>query len=612
MAEAVGLGASILTLVSFGINVIKTLRSFSGSYSCAEQRITDLSNDVTLTVSLLTELSTTVTQYETEFKITAHNFQATKEGCERNFGRLEKALREARGEKIRFVNFGGGKVIGDVDGKGKGSERKMTTWDRLKFAIGGEEEMRDLLRSIETAKSNLALLLDWVKLFILRELSKKHLLDEDQAGDLKLLVMHLPMLLKSLKGAGLVPSEPKKKQPDVNEEVNPETDVGMANETAKGEMNTVADKFIDENDTAKINIAIVSTPEKDIQSAPLKGTRAAILEPLTPLLNGKSEDVHIPSNPGLEHRRSLDNHSFYEGWVLEHKVKTAKPDSMMLVCGLKIKIFSKEYKRHKYTMSALSKDKSRLEKYILRGKRDRKDVGQEPSAFDDEMLASMPKEAQKEIRSLLRDRNGRAGPYGWKMVALDSTFGKEDRYFWKRLLSKPTKWLVVLRGGVIEKDKDEIEDLPDRFSTPWNVSDLSLSLVDDFYSVTDSSSATGRNRYKMGRPNGRIGTIRMPGIPGELRARDSGYRTVDPNAYGGAVGGRKRHWGEGDLGESENDEHDDETPSEASRHRRRDALREERSIGSRGNEDGVKDVALGDGEAELLMDELLANFTAED
>lgn len=169
MAEEVGLSAPILSLVSFGISVTKTLRSFSGSYTCAEQRIQDLSNDVTLTVSLLTELSTTVNRYETEFKITAHNFQATKEGCERNFERLDKALREARGEK----NLVGVKVIGDGKGNGFGGEKKMTTWDRLTFALGGEEEMWDLLRSIETAKTNLALLLDWVKLFILRELSKK-------------------------------------------------------------------------------------------------------------------------------------------------------------------------------------------------------------------------------------------------------------------------------------------------------------------------------------------------------------------------------------------------------------------------------------------------------
>jgi len=37
----------------------------------------------------------------------------------------------------------------------------------------------------------------------------RHLLDEDQAGDLKLLVRHLPSLLESLRGAGLVGVNPR-------------------------------------------------------------------------------------------------------------------------------------------------------------------------------------------------------------------------------------------------------------------------------------------------------------------------------------------------------------------------------------------------------------------
>lgn len=54
----------------------------------------------------------------------------------------------------------------------KGKER-IQSWDRLKSALGGEEEVQELLRSVETGKSNVALLLDWVKLFILSDLSKK-------------------------------------------------------------------------------------------------------------------------------------------------------------------------------------------------------------------------------------------------------------------------------------------------------------------------------------------------------------------------------------------------------------------------------------------------------
>lgn len=285
---------------------------------------------------------------------------------------------------------------------------------------------------------------------------------------------------------------------------------------------------------------------------------------------------------------------------------------MILVCGLKFRIFSGDYKRHKYTISALSKDKSALEKWILSGIRNGKAVGKENSTIDDATLASMPKEAQKEIWSLLRDRNRREGPYGWKLVALDSTFGMEDRYFWKRILSKPTKWLVVLKGGLVEEDKDGNEDLPDGFSTSWSVSHLSPSLVDDGCSTTGSSPTSGRNQYEMVRSNASIGRISMPEIPCKHRNRDIGYRTVDPTTYGGSVAGPKRHRGEGHLDDSEDDDHDVETPSEVLRHRRCDALREGRPSSSRGDEDGLDDVVLGDSDAELLMDEFLANFTAED
>lgn len=142
-------------------------------------------------------------------------------------------------------------------------------------------------------------------LFVETDYLRRHLLNEDQAEDLKVLVMHLPMLLKSLKSAGLVPSEPKKKQPAVNGGVNPEIDVGATKEKAKRDVKIATDGVIDENYTAKMDVAAVSTPEKGIWSVPLKETRTAIVEPLTPLPNGQSEDPHTPSNPDLEYRQVI-------------------------------------------------------------------------------------------------------------------------------------------------------------------------------------------------------------------------------------------------------------------------------------------------------------------
>lgn len=56
---------------------------------------------------------------------------------------------------------------------GKMKDKKMNAWARLSFALGGEDEMGALPLDVLVAKWNLALLLDWIKLFILKELSNR-------------------------------------------------------------------------------------------------------------------------------------------------------------------------------------------------------------------------------------------------------------------------------------------------------------------------------------------------------------------------------------------------------------------------------------------------------
>lgn len=172
MAEAIGLGASILGIAGAGISVVQTLRKFVGSFTAADQRIRDLYSDVQLTADILKDLGELVQKYEKEYKISSGNFRAVNEACERNFERLEKALGVAVSQERRELKL-------KIDGLGKPdpkhAQRKgsLSAWEKLKFALGGEEELDNLLVSIETAKSNLLLLLDWLNLFVLRHMSKK-------------------------------------------------------------------------------------------------------------------------------------------------------------------------------------------------------------------------------------------------------------------------------------------------------------------------------------------------------------------------------------------------------------------------------------------------------
>jgi hypothetical protein len=173
MAEAIGLGASILSIAAFGATVVTTLRIFATSYSSADQKIKDLSGDVALTASILTDLGNTVKEYEVEFRLKADNFSRAEAACERNFETLRKALREARKNDSP-------KQANERDIKNTDSDKKlpkkqdgMRAWDKLKFALGGEEHLKELVFSIETTKSNLQLLLDSVNLLVLKKLSKK-------------------------------------------------------------------------------------------------------------------------------------------------------------------------------------------------------------------------------------------------------------------------------------------------------------------------------------------------------------------------------------------------------------------------------------------------------
>lgn len=166
MAEAIGLGASILGIAAFGATVVTTLRKFGGSYTTADEKLAVLSANVSLTASILTELGNTIKEYEKDLHLTAHNFVRVKAACERDFQRLHSALRRAKkGED-------GVEVTTSATGKKRITE-KLSPWEKLKFSLGGEDELRELITSLETAKSNLQLLLDSVNLVILKKLNQK-------------------------------------------------------------------------------------------------------------------------------------------------------------------------------------------------------------------------------------------------------------------------------------------------------------------------------------------------------------------------------------------------------------------------------------------------------
>jgi hypothetical protein len=161
MAEAViGLGASIAGLATFAAQIVTALRTYASSYARAEQKINDLSSDLALISSILTDLGTSISKYELKFHITAKNFVEVKKTCERNFERLNEALKEVKKRDVE-----------EEEGMGrKGKKKALGAWEKLMFALGGEKELMEFVISIESSKSTLQLLLESFKLFILLRL----------------------------------------------------------------------------------------------------------------------------------------------------------------------------------------------------------------------------------------------------------------------------------------------------------------------------------------------------------------------------------------------------------------------------------------------------------
>ncbi|KAH8596242.1 hypothetical protein B0O99DRAFT_126057 [Bisporella sp. PMI_857] len=140
MAELIGLGASVLSIAALGASIVTRLRTFSSSYSGADQNIADLTADIALTASILTEIGHTFEEYEKEFHLKADNFVRAKATCEKNFERLEKALRQARKSEIADFTILGKKLL-------TGQQQPMRPWEKLKYALGGDQELKELVMS---------------------------------------------------------------------------------------------------------------------------------------------------------------------------------------------------------------------------------------------------------------------------------------------------------------------------------------------------------------------------------------------------------------------------------------------------------------------------------
>jgi hypothetical protein len=157
MAETLGIGTSILGLAQLGVSLVTTLRI----YAAAEARINALSSDLAVMNNILTDLGTNISKYKIQFRIQAKLFLDVKEGCEKCFGKLGKALKVVGKEERR------GEAEGDAKER---MRRNVGPWEKLMFALGGERETKVLLDELEKCKSTLRLVLQLFNWFILSKM----------------------------------------------------------------------------------------------------------------------------------------------------------------------------------------------------------------------------------------------------------------------------------------------------------------------------------------------------------------------------------------------------------------------------------------------------------
>jgi hypothetical protein len=150
MAEAFGLAASILGVAELGLSVTQSLYRFTVSYRDADWRVEEIEGRVSVTATILKELHSTVKSNEQYFKRNPTGaLEAPVSSCRRDYKRLKDAVDEAKGQP----KDGAASTLGK-------KMAKMSAREKLKWALGGDESMDQLLTSLKSSKEDLGILID--------------------------------------------------------------------------------------------------------------------------------------------------------------------------------------------------------------------------------------------------------------------------------------------------------------------------------------------------------------------------------------------------------------------------------------------------------------------
>lgn len=157
MAEALGLGASIVGIASTGVALVTALSKFSISYRGSNKKIDDLAARLSMTATILRAIGETVEANEGAFRKDA--FKSTWNevlmSCQLDYGKVNDAIFKA---------------------KGKGNDTrlgKMSAWRKLIWALGGEDEIKDLELSLDRSCKQIMMMQQVIQMTALEFVAKR-------------------------------------------------------------------------------------------------------------------------------------------------------------------------------------------------------------------------------------------------------------------------------------------------------------------------------------------------------------------------------------------------------------------------------------------------------
>ncbi|MCJ1463974.1 hypothetical protein MMC07_002584 [Pseudocyphellaria aurata] len=442
MAEAVGLAASILGIAGAGISITTTLYRFTKSYQSTDHKVESIVTTVSVTSSILTELGNATKEHPEDLQKLNRwaLFSDTIAACKRDFEIIEAAIGNARKADT---------VIHDQQKMRKDAKGKATPWQKLKWAIGGEKDIDDLLNSLERSKSNLQLLLDTSNYDILRKLEKSHALNPELAEQLTEIRAILPWLVTNMMKLGYRPD-----RADVSNK-NLTGFQGVSSDEQKAPPEEVsmppAQEVKDKQKRSSIPDVRAAIPNQSVgKDAPQP---LNVQDPLSPLEVSRSPVEEVPQDPSPKNsnhvigdlpvvepnedespaaRSDRFDRANYESWSLTYRkahVKKEKEYFEIVVITRLIKLKCAQVREipESYRFVKLQPSESELKLAVL---------GNEAARVI-EFITSLPLPAQKAVDRLLKRRKA------VRPTVVKVNIVKQP--LWRRIVGRRKSWpsLVV-------------------------------------------------------------------------------------------------------------------------------------------------------------------------